>query len=152
MKIYVDADACPMVEETTEEAGHYSVPVILVKSFAHYSSAFTEQPGVETIYVDTGADAVDYRIVQLATKGDIVITQDYGLASLLLAKKCIVLHHSGFVFREETIDSFLTSRYVSAKARKAGQKTKGPKALTAQDRAAFRCCLVSLLVDCLFRT
>ncbi|AST91006.1 MULTISPECIES: YaiI/YqxD family protein [Sutcliffiella] len=137
MKIYVDADACPVKDIIISEARKYEIPVILVTSFSHYSNA--EQPaGVETIYVDSGADAADYRIVKLVKKGDIIVTQDYGLASLGLAKGVIVLHHKGFTYSNENIDQLLQTRYLSAMARKSGQRTKGPKPFTAEDREQFR--------------
>ena len=67
MKIYVDADACPVKDVIIFEATNAEIPVTLVTSFSHYSNA--EQPkGVETIYVDSGADAADYRIMQLAKR------------------------------------------------------------------------------------
>ena len=137
MKIYVDADACPVKDIITSEARNLEIPVILVTSFSHFSNA--EQPtGVETIYVDSGADAADYRIVKLVEKGDIIVTQDYGLASLGLAKGIIVLHHTGFSYTNENIDQLLQTRYLSAMARKSGQRTKGPKPFTAEDRERFR--------------
>ncbi|MGY3716787.1 YaiI/YqxD family protein [Sutcliffiella cohnii] len=137
MKIYVDADACPVKDIIISEARKYEIPVILVTSFSHYSNA--EQPqGVETIYVDSGADAADYRIVKLVKKRDIIVTQDYGLASLGLAKGVIVLHHKGFTYSNENIDQLLQTRYLSAMARKSGQRTKGPKPFTAEDREQFR--------------
>ncbi|MFD2759956.1 YaiI/YqxD family protein [Lentibacillus juripiscarius] len=137
MKIYVDADACPVKQTIITVAREYEIPVVLVKSFSHFSHD-DEQPGVETIYVDTGAEAADYRIMQLANKGDIIITQDYGLASLALSKECVVLHHKGFVYTNQNIDQLLQSRYLSAMARKSGKRTKGPKAYTAEDEAKFR--------------
>jgi uncharacterized protein YaiI (UPF0178 family) len=97
-----------------------------------------QQSGVETIYVDSGADAADYRIMKLAQKGDLIITQDYGLASLGLAKGCTVLHHSGYSYTNENIDQLLQTRYLSAMARKSGKRTKGPKPFTAEDREKFR--------------
>jgi uncharacterized protein len=137
MKIYVDADACPVKDIIISEARRVSIPVILVTSFSHFSSA--EQPsGVETIYVDSGADAADYRIMKLTEKGDIIVTQDYGLASLGLAKGSIVLHHKGFKYTNENIDDLLQTRYLSAMARKSGKRTKGPKPFTAEDREQFR--------------
>ena len=99
------------------EATKAEIPVILVTSFSHYSNA--EQPkGVETIYVDSGADAADYRIMQLAQKEDLIITQDYGLASLALAKGCIVLHHKGYKYTNDNIEQLLQTRYLSAMVRK----------------------------------
>lgn len=136
MKIYVDADACPVKEIIISIAKYKEIPVILVKSFSHFSNN-DETVGVETVYVDTGAEAADYRIMKLAQDGDIIITQDYGLASLGLAKGCIVLHHKGFTYTNENIDQLLQTRYASAMARKAGKKTKGPKALTAEDKEKF---------------
>lgn len=133
----MDADACPVKEIIISEARNLEIPVILVTSFSHFSNA--EQPtGVETIYVDSGADAADYRIVKLVEKGDIIVTQDYGLASLGLAKGIIVLHHTGFSYTNENIDQLLQTRYLSAMARKSGKRTKGPKPFTAEDREQFR--------------
>ncbi|WP_338452309.1 YaiI/YqxD family protein [Niallia oryzisoli] len=137
MKIYVDADACPVKDIIISEGTKAHIPVILVTSFSHFST--TEQPsGVETIYVDSGADAADYRIMKLAEKGNLIITQDYGLASLGLAKGCTVLHHKGFIYTNENIDQLLQTRYLSAMARKGGKRTKGPKPFTSEDREKFR--------------
>ncbi|MDR4945429.1 YaiI/YqxD family protein [Neobacillus cucumis] len=137
MKVYVDADACPVKDIIISEGRNANIPVILVTSFSHFSNV--EQPsGVETIYVDSGADAADYRIMKLAEMGDIIVTQDYGLASLGLAKRCIVLHHKGFSYTNENIDQLLQTRYLSAMARKSGKRTKGPKPLTEEDREQFR--------------
>ncbi|MEW9677090.1 YaiI/YqxD family protein [Lentibacillus sp. L22] len=137
MKVYVDADACPVKDSIISIAKDNQIPVVLVKSFAHFSNSEPPQ-GVETVYVDSGADAADYRIMQLAKSGDIIVTQDYGLASLGLAKGCIVLHHKGFVYTNENIDQLLQTRYVSAMARKSGKRTKGPKALTKDDVNKFQ--------------
>jgi len=137
MKIYVDADACPVKKEVISIAQKEQIPVILVQSFAHFTH--NDQPtGVKTIYVDSGVDAADFRIIKLAQKDDIIITQDYGLASLALPKGCKVLHHKGFMYTEQNIEQLLQSRYVSAMARKAGQRTKGPKAFTSEDKEKFK--------------
>lgn len=137
MKVYVDADACPVKDIIVSEAANAGISVILVTSFSHFSSA--EQPsGVETIYVDSGADAADYRIMKLAESEDMIVTQDYGLASLGLAKGCLVLHHKGFRYTNENIDQLLQTRYLSAMARKSGKRTKGPKPFTQEDREQFR--------------
>ena len=137
MKIYVDADACPVKDVVIAEGTKAGIPIILVTSFSHFSNA--EQPaGVEIIYVDSGADAADYRIMRLAKKDDLIVTQDYGLASLGLAKGCIVLHHKGYRYTNENIDQLLQTRYLSAMARKGGKRTKGPKPFTTEDREKFR--------------
>lgn len=137
MNVYVDADACPVKDIIIFECTNAEIPVILVTSFSHFSNK--EQPsGVEIIYVDSGADAADYRIMKLAENGDIIVTQDYGLASLGLAKGCTVLHHKGFSYTSENIDDLLHTRYLSAIARKSGKRTKGPKPFTTEDKQRFR--------------
>ncbi|WP_163531334.1 YaiI/YqxD family protein [Halobacillus ihumii] len=137
MKIYVDADACPVKDIIISEGKNGDIPVILVTSFSHYSNA-QEQSGVETIYVDSGPEAADYRIMKLAEMGDIIVTQDYGLASLALAKGCTVLHHKGFIYTNENMDQLLQTRYLSAMARKSGKRTKGPKPFSSEDKEKFR--------------
>ncbi|WP_040205856.1 YaiI/YqxD family protein [Neobacillus jeddahensis] len=147
MKIYVDADACPVKDIVIAEGRGAGLSVILVTSFSHFSTA--EQPaGVEIIYVDAGADAADYRIMKLADSGDLIVTQDYGLASLGLAKGCIVLHHKGFRYTNENIDQLLQTRYLSAMARKSGKRTKGPKPFTAEDREQFRALFKQAISHC----
>lgn len=137
MKIYIDADASPVQDIVINEAEKFNVPVVVIKSYNHFSHD-EDMAGVRTIYVDPGADAADYEIIKLAHRGDLIITHDYGLASLGLAKGCQVLHHKGFAYSNKNIDMMLESRHLSAKARKAGQKTKGPKAFTDEDRLKFR--------------
>lgn len=137
MNIYVDADACPVKEIIIDEVVRRDLNVFLVTSISHFSLQ-ENPPGVETIYVDNARDAADYRIMKLAKKGDLVITQDYGLASLALPKGCLVMHHKGFMYTNKNIDELLQTRYLSAQARKAGQRTKGPKAFTNEDREKFR--------------
>lgn len=140
MNIYVDADACPVVNCIITVAKEENIPVILVKNYAHFSRQ-EDEDHVEVVYVDTGADVADFQIMKLAKKNDIVITQDYGLASLCLGKGCKVLHHKGFAYTHENIDQLLHSRHASAVARRGGQRTKGPKSFTTQDEIKFECTL-----------
>lgn len=136
MKIIIDADASPVKDEVTTLAENYNLEVWLVHSFDHMS--YKEQPAfVKTITVDPGFDSADFKILNIARKGDIIITQDYGLASLLLPKGCRVLHHKGKEYTADNIQGLLDQRHFSAQARKAGQRTKGPKALTDFDRKYF---------------
>ncbi|MCP8615425.1 YaiI/YqxD family protein [Salirhabdus salicampi] len=146
MEIYVDADACPVKSEIIHEAKQFQVPVLLVKSYSHFSHS-PDPEGVSTKYVDTGADSVDYHILQLAQKGDIIVTQDYGLAALGLGKGCTVLHHKGFIFSQKNIDQLLNTRHAHAKARRSGAKTKGPKALTNEDKENFSHLLRNILTE-----
>lgn len=142
--IYIDADACPVQKETWAIAEKYGLTVFIVKSYSHFSH--DEQPAhVQTILVDKGADMADYAIIKRVQKNDIVITQDYGLASICLGKGCHVLHHKGFYYTEENIDRLLSVRHVSAAARRAGQRTKGPRPFTDEERKKFVQALERLL-------
>ncbi|SEK22639.1 hypothetical protein SAMN04488700_1221 [Carnobacterium iners] len=142
--IYIDADACPVKDIIISEGIAKQIPIILVTSISHFSTK--EQPfGVETIYVDTGAEAADYRIMRLLKKDDLLVTQDYGLASLALAKGAIVIHHSGYRYTSDNIDRLLQDRYLSAMVRKSGKRTKGPKPFTEENRSTFRQLLTDIL-------
>mgnify|MGYP001412448945 CR=1 FL=1 len=133
MKILIDADSSPVISEVISLAEKYGLQVILVSSIAHYSNEIYPD-FVEIVYVEKGADQADFKIVQLVNKGDIIITQDYGLASLLLPKDCYVLHHKGSQYTAKNIDQLLHNRHFSAMQRKSGQRTKGPKPFTKEDR------------------
>lgn len=136
MKVYIDADASPVQQETIDIATQYNLDVILVKSFSHFSNTFLPAH-VSVQYVDKGAEMADFKIMAMVNKGDVIITQDYGLASMLLGKQCYVIHHKGFRYTEDNIDRLLSSRHASAQARRAGYRTKGPKAFTEEDRETF---------------
>lgn len=136
VNIFIDADASPVQAETINIAETYNLRVFVVKSYAHFSHDPTPEH-VEVIYVDSEKDAADFAIAKRIKRGDIVITQDYGLASICLAKKCFVIHHKGFSFTAENIDRLLAIRHKSAQARRAGMRTKGPKPFTDEDRKKF---------------
>ncbi|MGN8646983.1 YaiI/YqxD family protein [Gracilibacillus sp. HCP3S3_G5_1] len=144
MKIYVDADACPVTDIVIEETKAFQIDVVVVKSYSHFSMKETPEH-VKVKYVDDGADAVDYRIVQMIRPDDLVITQDYGLAALCLEKDCHVMHHLGFTYSKDKINRMLQERHVNAKARKAGLRTKGPKKITEEQKNSFRLKLRKLL-------
>lgn len=145
MDIYIDADASPVQEEVIALGKSYSLRVLIVKSYAHFSHEPLPDH-VEDIYVDSERDAADFAIAQRVRRGDIVITQDYGLASICLAKQCYVMHHKGFLFTNKNIDRMLAIRHESAKARRAGHRTRGPKPFTKEDRAKFKTSLQAIIV------
>ena len=136
MRVIVDADACPVKDIVIKETKQKDIPAVLVSSLSHYSSRELP-PHVETVFVEAGADAADFRIVQLAKQGDVVVTQDYGLASLLLPKGCKVIHHKGFEYSNENINHLLETRYMGSMIRKGGGRTKGPKPFSKEDGRAF---------------
>jgi len=126
MKIFVDGDGSPVKETVIEVAVEKALDVVIVTSVDHYS--LKDYPeNVSFVYVDKGADAADFKIVQLIKKGDLLITQDYGLASLVLPKGVSVLHQ------------------LSGQIRRKGGRTKGPKPFTDQDRTTFKQALIELV-------
>ena len=136
MRLVIDGDGSPVKEEVIRLGQQFQLPVLIVTSVDHYTTKKYPE-FVSFIYVDKGADRADYEIVKKIEAGDFLITQDYGLASLILPKKARVFHHSGKEYLAETIDFLLTQRYLGAQERKAGKRTKGPKAFTQEDRQTF---------------
>ncbi|PGM59640.1 YaiI/YqxD family protein [Bacillus sp. AFS053548] len=141
MKILIDADGCPVVSETINIAAEFKVNVLLLCDTAH----IMQREGAETIVVSQGADAVDFALVNRVVNGDLVITQDYGLAAMVLSKQAYVLNQNGFQYTNENIDSLLHTRYVSKKIRNAGGRVKGPKKRQKLDNANFENGLRKLL-------
>lgn len=136
MRLIIDGDGAPVKNEVIKLAEKFHLPVVIVTSVDHYTTK-TYPDFVSFIYVDKGADSADYRIVKELQGGDWLITQDYGLASLVLSKKVRVFHQSGKEYTLGNIDELLTQRYLGAQMRKAGKRTKGPKAFTNEDRQHF---------------
>jgi uncharacterized protein YaiI (UPF0178 family) len=141
VRILVDADACPVTEDIIEIGRARSIAIVLVCDFRQDLSRWS---GVEVITADGPSDAADWVIAGRARAGDIVVTQDYGLASLVLAKGCAALSPRGRRFTAENIDLLLAQREATRRIRRAGGKTKGPSAFTPEDRAAFRDALSEL--------
>ncbi|MGM7721089.1 YaiI/YqxD family protein [Metabacillus sp. Hm71] len=134
MKIYVDADACPVKQQIMEVANKYNIEVIFVASYNHNSD---KTYGGSWVFVDTGKEEADLYIVNHVQKNDLVITQDIGLAGLLLRKDVLVVTPRGKQYTEENIDTALQFRYLSAKDRRSGKYTKGPKKFTDEDILNF---------------
>ena len=141
MKIYIDADGCPVVRNTLKIARKFDVSCVIVCDTAHR----IELDGAETIVVSQGADSVDFRLVNLISSGDIVVTQDYGLAAMCLGKKAIVLHQDGKQYAEENISGLLEFRAIGKKIRRSGGRTKGMPKRTSQQDADFEKALIELL-------
>ncbi|MBQ3604545.1 MAG: YaiI/YqxD family protein [Clostridia bacterium] len=133
MKIIIDADACPVVDIAVGIAKERNFKCIIVCDNAH----FIQKNGAITVIVDKGADSADCRIANLAEQGDVVITQDYGLAALVLGKGGKALNQNGLIYTDTNIENLLFTRYIGKKERMAGNRTKGPKKRTAQNDADF---------------
>ncbi len=133
-KIIVDADSCPVKEIIFKVATDFNLDVALVASVAHEMPVL---PGVECIRVDSSPQAVDMAVINHLQAGDIAVTGDYGLASLLLGKGGQVISPRGYIYSNANIDRLLLQRHVDAKIRRAGGRTKGPPAFTGEDRIRF---------------
>lgn len=132
MKIYIDADGCPVVKNTLKIAKEFHILCVIICDTAHQ----IEHENAETIVVDKGADSVDFCLVNLIQKGDIAVTQDYGLAAMCLSKRAIVLDQDGKEYTNENISGLLEFRVVSKKIRQSGGRLKGmPKRTISQDIA-----------------
>ncbi len=140
-RILVDADACPVVNIILRVAAEYSTPVTLLCDTAHEM----HRDGADTIVVEKGADSVDFKLVNLVRGEDVVVTQDYGLAAMCLARHARVLHQNGVEYTDQNIDSLLLSRHIGKKIRRAGGRTKGPHPRTAAQDAAFEQALRQIL-------
>lgn len=122
MKLWIDADACPVVNEAIVVARNHHIEVTLVCDDAHVM----QREGAQTITVLRGADSADLKLVNLLSRGDAVVTQDYGLAALCLARGAKVLDQNGRRYTNDNIDSLLGIRHVAAKVRRGGGRMKGP--------------------------
>lgn len=142
--VLIDADGCPVVNITIALAGQHAAPCFILCDTAHVFN----REGATTLTFSKGADSVDFALVNRILPGDIVITQDYGLAAMCLAKKARVLSQNGLEYTAENIDSLLMQRHLAKKARRAGARTKGgPAPRTAAADEAFAAALKRLLAQ-----
>jgi uncharacterized protein YaiI (UPF0178 family) len=134
LRIYVDADACPVKDEVYVVATRYGVPVSLVANARmHVPQGF----GVELVVVDEGPDAADDWIAERAGSGDVVVTADIPLAARCLAADAAALGTNGRPFTEDSIGGALAGRDLSSQLREAGINSGGPRALSEKDRSRF---------------
>lgn len=141
MKVLIDADACPVVDIAVRLSRKYKIPCILLCDTAHTM----HREGAATLVFDKGADSVDFALVNRVERGDLVITQDYGLASMCLAKEATVLHQDGWQYTEYNIQALLFQRHESRKYRASGGRVKGPHKRTNEQDRAFSTALETVL-------
>lgn len=147
MKLIIDADACPVTAEAIKVARKHDLPVTIIGNTSQDYSRYTKQrPGekdglfhVEAINVAVGADSADFEIIRILEEDDIVVTQDIGLAAMVLGKGARAIGVRGAIYNPITIDSQLAMRHATAKERRRGVYAKGigPKAFTSEDREHF---------------
>lgn len=135
MQIYVDADACPVGGIVKETAKKYKIPVTLLCDTNHVLHSDYS----DVVVVGAGADAVDYKLISICHRGDIVVSQDYGVAAMALGKGAYAIHQSGKWYTNDNIDQMLMERHLNKKARRSSHKNhiKGPKKRTEEDNERF---------------
>lgn len=143
MKIFVDADACPVVRRVEKVAKNYQIEVCLLCDTNH----ILQSDYSEVKIIGAGADAVDFALINLAKRGDIVVTQDYGVAAMALGKGCYGIHQSGRWYTNENIDQLLMERHMAKEARRASSKhhLKGPRKRTQEDDNRFEESFIKLI-------
>ena len=135
MRVFIDADACPVVSIVENISKKYNIPVTLLCDTNHVlTSEYSE-----VIVVGAGADAVDYKLISICHRGDIVVSQDYGVAAMALGKGAFAIHQSGKWYTNDNIDQMLMERHLNKKARRSSHKNhiKGPKKRTEEDDVRF---------------
>ena len=137
MIVYVDADGCPVVDITLQLCEKHHISCVLVCDTAH---TFTRRDAA-VITVDKGSDSADFAIANRLVPGDIVITQDYGLASMCLSRNATVLHQDGWEYTTDNIDALLFQRHEARKLRNSGGRMKGPRKRSNSQNQAFSAAL-----------
>jgi len=141
MQILIDADGCPVVDITIKTAKKYNVPVVILCDTSH--SIFRDW--AKTVTVSKGSDSVDFAIANMVKKGDIVVTQDYGLAAMCLARNAVPISQNGLIYSDKNIDALLFARHTAKKIRMSGGRLKGGAKRTAEQDQAFEQALIILL-------
>lgn len=134
MKIFVDADGCPVVAIAIELAKEFNLEIIIVKNFAHKIT----DSYAEVVSVDIENDSADFYIVNHLTQGDLVVTQDYGLAALVLAKGAYPINQNGLIYTGDNIDGMLNTRHVHQQLRRAGKHHSNAKKRIKENDDKFR--------------
>ena len=142
--ILVDADACPVVRQVEAAARAHGLPMTLLCDEHHLMHSDYAQ----VRHVSSGADAVDIALMNLCRRGDIVVTQDYGVAAMALGKGAYAIHHSGKRYTDDNIDVMLMERHLAKKARRASGKhhLRGPAKFTEEDRQRFSAAFEALII------
>ncbi len=133
MRILIDADGCPVVDIAVRAAKSFSLECHIFCDSSH----IFDKDGAETHTVTKGADSADFALANFAKKGDVVITQDYGLASMCLSRGAICINQDGCEYTEDNIDGLLFARHTAKKVRNAGGRIKGPPKRTKEQDMRF---------------
>lgn len=145
--VYVDADACPVIRDVISISRTHRTPVVIAANETQNLARFVGRDGVDTLQVGVGRDAADFAIVERLEPGDIVVTQDLGLAAMALGRRAGAISPRGRVQTSATIDMELAVRHAEQRHRRAGGRTGGPSAMDEDDRERFRRVFERLLAE-----
>lgn len=145
--LFIDADACPVTREAIAVARAAGFSVVVVANSTQNLDRFAGRKGVEAVGVSGGADAADFAIVERLARGDVVVTQDIGLAAMVLGRGAGAISPRGRIFHLAAIDAELAVRHAQAKLRRAGGRHGGLSAFTDEDREHFEEQLERLIRD-----
>ena len=141
MKVLVDADACPVKEIVVRIAQLYHVEVIMIVDTSH-----TIEDGYsKVITVEKGKDSVDIALFNRTCSRDIVVTQDYGVATMALGKGAVAINQNGLIFSDKNIDRLLLERHMGSKIRRAGGKTTGFKKRKKENNQRFEIAFIEVM-------
>lgn len=133
MKVFIDADGCPVVNETVSLCREFKKECTIICDTSHS----IEKDGAQTIVVEKGSDSADFKLVNLLSKGDVAITQDYALAAMALSRGARIINQNGLEYTDKNIDSLLMSRFIAKKVRNSGGRLKGPSRRTKGQTESF---------------
>lgn len=133
MKILVDADACPVKNIIEKVAKECKIEVIMLIDTSHI--LYSDYSKIIT--VSQGRDAVDIELINQTSSGDIVVSGDYGVATMVLGKRAYAINQSGKVYTDDNIDLLMFERHISKKQRSAGIRTNKIKKRTKLDDERF---------------
>ena len=143
MTVFIDADGCPVVDISVRAAKNAGIDCVIVCDTSHEFN----RSGATTITVSKGNDSVDFALVNIIQKGDVVITQDYGLAAMCMARGAVPVHQDGMTYTDGNIDALLLQRHTAKKIRLSGGRLKGPTKRMPEQDAAFEATLKWLLQE-----
>lgn len=135
--LFIDADACPVTREAISASRARGWQVVLVANSTQNLDRYASRTGVEAVQVSGGRDAADFAVVERLSPGDIVVTQDIGLAAMALGRGAGAISPRGRIFHLATIDAELAVRHAEARLRRAGGRHGGPPKFTDEDREHF---------------
>lgn len=141
MKIIIDGDACPGISIIEKIAKSHEIPVIIYCDIHHCIQSDYSDVKI----VDSGFQSVDMFVMNETKEGDIIVSQDYGVAAICLSKKAKVINPKGYVYDENNIDRLLEERHISQKIRRGGGKTPNHKKRTDEDNIRLEKNLISLI-------